>query len=632
MSNAKKALLGFVVSSAFGLRLSASANEPQIVIDPETLQIHIVTWDTTSTPLIQETQTGDNFNFADSFIGSTWWNTGNNINTPTIQINTTGLNEFEQALAWMHANGLTRYDNLQSYRPNDGLIREEAAKIIGEAYRKFWYPTTTRNENCSFTDASLFDPTLVTNIQDVCKWGMFQWSNGRFLPKEPMTKWQALAVIIRMLEGKKSEETGTFWRDIYHKKWLTIWITNDIVWGNFASAITREEIALFIWRAKEIVENEQLKIFSLNAMSQIDAQIDNTDGNQHLQSLALGIDLSNDPELQEAINWMYEHGFTIHQTVSTFNPFSIITREQAAKIINIFAWLYAGGEQTLLPLSSCTFSDLKDTPEDLIPHITQACRKWLVVWFGSEFKPKDTISKAYFIVALIRLLEGKQLDERVNPRWKNYFELARSLEIVWPGDVINFDNAITRYEVAIFLHRFKVKYLLLKNMNNSKLINDIITMIDGSIQTGVNWLPEWQVFFNTPALADINFTIGYIDIFGTRQKIVRTSRESFFSNNLVRYGDIFDMETDEKIGTITFIIGNGFLIEWNIRYTNWINDRIVTAIPWNQTVYAIRTVQRGTGFDINTSTGVVENSTWTMNTGTNNIETITGSVATETVQ
>jgi hypothetical protein len=69
------------------------------------------------------------------------------------------------------------------------------------------------------------------------------------------------------------------------------------------------------------------------------------------------------------------------------------------------------------------------------------------------------------------------------------------------------------------------------------------------------------VFFNTPALADINFTIGYIDIFGTRQKIVRTSRESFFSNNLVRYGDIFDMETDEKIGTITFIIGNGFLIE-----------------------------------------------------------------------
>jgi hypothetical protein len=72
-------------------------------------------------------------------------------------------------------------------------------------------------------------------------------------------------------------------------------------------------------------------------MSQIDAQMQSIDSNQHLQSLALGIDLSNDPELQEAINWMYEHGFTIHQTVSTFNPFSIITREQAAKIINIFA-------------------------------------------------------------------------------------------------------------------------------------------------------------------------------------------------------------------------------------------------------------------------------------------------------
>jgi hypothetical protein len=33
-----------------------------------------------------------------------------------------------------------------------------------------------------------------------------------------MTKGQALAVLIRMLEGKKSDEMGTIRRSVYHQK------------------------------------------------------------------------------------------------------------------------------------------------------------------------------------------------------------------------------------------------------------------------------------------------------------------------------------------------------------------------------------------------------------------------------
>ncbi len=54
----------------------------------------------------------------------------------------------------MHANGLTQYNTAELYRPADRLTREEAAKIIGEAYRKLGYPTTTKNENCTFEDAA----------------------------------------------------------------------------------------------------------------------------------------------------------------------------------------------------------------------------------------------------------------------------------------------------------------------------------------------------------------------------------------------------------------------------------------------------------------------------------------------
>ena len=47
---------------------------------------------------------------------------------PTSTI-TTGT-EFEKALSWMYANGLTKYSNKTDYRADDGLTREEAAKII----------------------------------------------------------------------------------------------------------------------------------------------------------------------------------------------------------------------------------------------------------------------------------------------------------------------------------------------------------------------------------------------------------------------------------------------------------------------------------------------------------------------
>lgn len=630
----------FLLSLGVAIAGFALANEPQIVIDPITKKIYVTTGTATSTPIVQEQNTGNSFNFANTYLSGATVTTGSTAvntwtTTPTIEITTNTNSEFEQALAWMHANGLTQYNTPEAYRPADRLTREEAAKIIGEAYRKLGYPTTTKNENCTFSDAAWFDPTLVLNIQDVCKRGLFQGSQGQFLPTESMTKGQALAVLIRMLEGKKSDESMAIWWETYHKKWLTIGLTTDVDVNNFEAPITREEIAIFIYRTRDIVQDEQRKIFSLNAMSQLNATGTTTDvsNEQHLQTVASGIDVSTDPELQEAVSWMYENGFTMHQTPTTFQPFTLLNREQAAKIINTFAGLY-GWAINLLPESSCTFTDLEETPEDLIPHIINACRQGLVVGVGSTFNPKASMTKAQFIVALIRLLEGKQLDERVDPRWKNYFELARAIEVVSAGDAITFDNAITRYEVAVFLYRFKVKYLILKNLNNSRLPNEIVSMLSGSMKTGVSGLPEWEVFVNVPLLTDANFTIGYIDTFGTRQKIVRSSRENFFTNNLVRYGDIYDMETDAKIGTVTFIIGNGFLIEGRMRYTTGTTDYVLTAIPGNQSLYALRTVNRATQTEANTTTtttGSVTTGSTQTTTGSTNTTT-TGSVTTGTIQ
>ncbi len=148
----------FLLSLGVAIAGFALANEPQIVIDPVTKKIYVTTGTATTTPIIQQQSTGNSFNFANAYLsGTTTTTTGSTVKTettaPTIEITTNTNSEFEQALAWMHGNGLTQYNTPEAYRPADRLTREEAAKIIGEAYRKLGYPTTTKNENCTFSDA-----------------------------------------------------------------------------------------------------------------------------------------------------------------------------------------------------------------------------------------------------------------------------------------------------------------------------------------------------------------------------------------------------------------------------------------------------------------------------------------------
>jgi hypothetical protein len=74
----------------------------------------------------------------------------------------------------MFNNGLTKYDNLEEYRPDDPLLREEAAKIIGQAYIILGYPKDVKNNSCSFSDAETFEPSLAQYIADTCAYGIFR--------------------------------------------------------------------------------------------------------------------------------------------------------------------------------------------------------------------------------------------------------------------------------------------------------------------------------------------------------------------------------------------------------------------------------------------------------------------------
>lgn len=373
-----------------------------------------------------------------------------------------------------------------------------------------------------------------------------------------------MAVLVRIFEGKISNESRIPRRGDYYIKGQALGLTTLNNQTAFDTSITRREIAIYIRRLKEIVTNETVRLMMLSKLTELNTTTTtNTGILDNFGSLADSLSVNNDPELLEAIRWMNDNGLTSYKTIPEYKPFEILNREQAAKILTMFASIY--NFSSINTTLSCAFEDINDADASLTSYIQEACRLGIMQGSNGYFSPKLTITKSQFIAAIMRLFQGKKLDETKNPRRTEYFEAAQEMGMVGPADAVTFDNPITRYEVALFLYRFKVKYQILQNLNSDTIQNQIISTVPGSIMTGTNNMPQANVYVDMNLLNNGNFEVGYIEIFGQRYKVVRSSTEKYFTNNFVRYGDIFALDTDNKIGTVSFIVSSLSLIEGTIR-------------------------------------------------------------------
>jgi hypothetical protein len=555
---------------------------PQILIDTSTNTIYIS-------------------GYVQSWATDTWSNIDTNTgnveleDTAEIETNTTPVDletEFANALAWMYSNWLTMYDNKEEYRMYDLVTREEASKIIWKAYSVLWYSDIVKNASCSFSDSDTFDPTLSSHISNVCKRWLFKGSNGKYMPQDNLTKAQWMAVLLRMFEWKMSYELQIPWREQYYTKWKLIWLTNVENINEFDTKLTRYEIALMIYRLKNIATNAQLKATALNKLWKITVQtntwiMDSNTVIDNLGTLIWWIDPHKDPELLEAIYWMFDNWLTIYNNPNDYKPFETLSRAWAAKIFDKFSDMLGLSVNQSLSVEECTFTDVWSLDLATQQHIVNICRKWILKWNNSLFSPDTNVNKSHFVVSLIRMFQWKYLDETTNPRRENYFNEAKELWIVSPSDAITFDTPISRYEVALFLYKFNIKYKMLSSLNNTRIENEVLSTVQWSISTWTNGKLMANVYVDSNLLKQWSFDIWYIEIFGTRYKIVKSSESIYFTENFVRYGDTFDLATDEKLWTINFVVSNGYIVESMIRFSSGENYKIAP-VSWTSTYYSIK--------------------------------------------
>lgn len=483
--------------------------------------------------------------------------------------------ELDNAIAWMYSNDLTKFPTKESFMPDNIITREQMAKMISQAYTVLWYPEKRGSNPCQFGDFDTADPTLQPFITQSCQRDIIGWWWGNFHPFVTLTRAQAIAMIIRIFEGQKSDESWDPRYRNYIVKAQAMWLTTQDHTANFDVPIPRWDVAILLYRFKQASENTLARDALVQRLRTISVP-----GNQKIDALRLSdniglltqnVGIGNDPELREATFRMFQQWLTTYAQAEEFRAFDQLQRQEAARFLGQFhqQFLLSWWLDTVPNSPQCRFSDLAAAREELRSFIIYSCNVWILrgqQWF---FSPTHSMTKAEFLAAMIRML-GDAFPEPTIRAWQvwrePYFEIWLQLWLVNPMDRVAFvrNYPITRYEVAVILYRFRIKYRMLTNLNAGILENQLLALVDENPIT-VNGRREAKVYITTTKLADQNFTVWFIDLMDKRYKITREKVDRFFHNNFVWYGTIIDLDTDQPIGTASFVVSNNIVVEGNIR-------------------------------------------------------------------
>ncbi len=481
--------------------------------------------------------------------------------------------EFLLAMNWMYQNGLTKYDTEEAYRPFDNLTREESSKMFAQAFSTFGYADVVKNTDCSFNDEDEFNPELKDYIKKVCELWLFQWHEWNYYPTTTLSKAQATAVMIRMFEGKFSYEDKNPWWADYYKKAFAIGITNIDNINYYDKDLSRYEIALMLYRFRNLLLDEQEKA---DAEDKIDTINKNTNNDWEWNSSIWSGDtwkledlydseaIKNDPELIDAIAWMKDNWITNATWVDSFNSFNIIKRAEFAVMIDKFSDIFGLWEiKDEYIGDACTFSDISELDSMTQIGITNTCKKNLMWGVDWEFDPSREMTMSEVVVSLVRVINNwKKLSEDSNPWWANYYEKAVEVWLVSPGELANFENKLTRYQTALLMYRFYNKNLIAGSLDNNES-NILINIWEPVLTWEIRYIDfDKNIFENWDVL------ISYIDVNWVKYKVVKTLEKDYLTNSFVWYADIFDLVDDDKVGNMSVVFSNGSIVESNIRINN----------------------------------------------------------------
>ena len=128
---------------------------------------------------------------------------------------TSKYSEMKDAIEWMYDNWLTIYKDVDKFLPYNEITREQASKFFVEfAAKVLWKDKWQVYGYDIFSDMGKADPTLRAHIVYANNMWLFKGSNWKFMPLNKLTKAQAIAVLIRIVDWYLDES----WTSPYYDK------------------------------------------------------------------------------------------------------------------------------------------------------------------------------------------------------------------------------------------------------------------------------------------------------------------------------------------------------------------------------------------------------------------------------
>lgn len=152
--------------------------------------------------------------------------------------------ELDDAIAFLYDNGLTSFGTRASFRPNDTITREQAAKFGAQFMENIRGVEPEMDPLCSFSDADQVTNTLLPYVRQLCWHGII--SGGKFRPQDLVTRAEAITFVMRALW---SSATTDPWYTGYFTLAASQWIISSSSTAGANNTVTRWDMAIMLYRA-----------------------------------------------------------------------------------------------------------------------------------------------------------------------------------------------------------------------------------------------------------------------------------------------------------------------------------------------------------------------------------------------
>jgi len=157
--------------------------------------------------------------------------------------------EFDAAVQRAESIDLYGIETVKDY-PFSTITRAEATSWYVSFGQQTWLLPV--RSSCAFKDIENVDDELKHSILLACQYWFFWWSAGTFEPDAYMTKWMSLVALMRGVQPwKEFEQVEEYWIP-YMQEAHVLGITKREPWPYVNYLITRYELLLQIWRARQI--------------------------------------------------------------------------------------------------------------------------------------------------------------------------------------------------------------------------------------------------------------------------------------------------------------------------------------------------------------------------------------------